>query len=310
MVESYAKTASQIKKMNHIEFFTKYGEASRILKHVSENPNEAAQQILSLHRRHAGQVCSVLHDAATKHSAGVLSKQLPETCLVNMILAEEVKYSRESNKPVFRKDGDRWTLCFEGKTVYANHVVGMDYIQYLLKHPWRKFPIKLLDLELWGTIPPEKASPHSKTREEKLEKEGLSIGYDDTYDTSIDQQTLKECKTKIADLEDELEEAEKNDDIQKVADIKYELDQYKSYLSGSLGVDGKPRKVKTTSERARKKISNAVKRANDKIKKIHPPLWNHLNRSISTGDYIVYNPDPVPPWDFGAPKIISKAATK
>ncbi len=40
----------------------------------------------------------------------------------------------------FRKEGDYWTLAFEGKVLRLKHLKGASYIAHLLRHPGREFP--------------------------------------------------------------------------------------------------------------------------------------------------------------------------
>lgn len=310
LIESYAKTAKQIKEMSNIEFFKKYGEATRVLRHVGMSADKAALEILNLHRRHADHINSVLHNAMTRYSSAISAKKLPENCLVNMILPEEYKSGGKSDIPVFKKDGERWTLCFNGETKYVNHKVGMDYIEHLLRNPRTEFPVMLLELQVRGQLPPEKDNVDAKTSDDELAKQGMSIDMGDTQETVIDQQTVDECTRNIEELEEKLQRAKDRNDQGRIEEYGFELSNLKSYLSSSLGLDGKPRKVAGRTEKVRKKVLNAITRARNAIIKAHPNLGEHLKRSLETGNHMTYNPEILPAWDFGKQDKTSTATAR
>lgn len=63
-------------------------------------------------------------------------------------------------------------------------------------------------------------------------------------------------------------------------------------LSRAVGLSGRDRRAASASERARAAVTRAVRQAITKIGEHHPPLGDHLTRTIRTGTYCAYMPDP------------------
>ncbi len=60
LLESCAKTALEIGEMNSIEFFSRFGEATRVLRYLDGPAHETASKLLDLNKRHADQVATVI----------------------------------------------------------------------------------------------------------------------------------------------------------------------------------------------------------------------------------------------------------
>ena len=54
---AYVRSASDITGMTEVDFFSRYGEASRALRFFEEPASTVARRIHDLHRRHAAAVC-------------------------------------------------------------------------------------------------------------------------------------------------------------------------------------------------------------------------------------------------------------
>lgn len=104
MAESYVRTATEISKMNGngTEFFSKFGEATRVLRHLSDHgtTDQVASKVLDLHKRHAGQVCKAISDAFGKYGPDLHQGTLPETCLIALALPEKYRQRGKTHKPV------------------------------------------------------------------------------------------------------------------------------------------------------------------------------------------------------------------
>src|SRR5262249_60201084 len=66
------------------------------------------------------------------------------------------------------------------------------------------------------------------------------------------------------------------------------------------GLGGRDRRAASAAERARQSVTRTIKSAVDKIARHVPELGHHLARSIKTGTYCCYTPDPqvTMTWDF------------
>lgn len=66
-------------------------------------------------------------------------------------------------------------------------------------------------------------------------------------------------------------------------------------LSRAFGLGGRARRAGSASERARVGVTRAVRQAMSRIAESHPQLKEHLDRTIRTGTYCAYEPDPRAP---------------
>lgn len=66
-------------------------------------------------------------------------------------------------------------------------------------------------------------------------------------------------------------------------------------LATAVGLGGRDRKAVSTAERARLNVTRAIRTAIDRLAGHSPALAEHLSRSIRTGTFCAYHPDPERP---------------
>lgn len=101
-------------------------------------------------------------------------------------------------------------------------------------------------------------------------------------------------RQRLAELRDELAEAERRQDLGARARLRQELEWIERVLGSAdwLGAD--------RSSRARKAVYNRVQGAIRRIDAQHPALGRHLRNSIRTGTTCVYSPEAPVSWTIGA----------
>lgn len=83
LIESFIRTAGDMKEMNENQLLERFGEMSRVLGHVSGlTVDQVAQHIVRLHQKHAREVISVVDAALSRHSMDVLERKLPLSCAI------------------------------------------------------------------------------------------------------------------------------------------------------------------------------------------------------------------------------------
>ena len=85
MLASYVETTSEIAHMDELGFLSRYGEVSRILRHVPCTPEAAASKVFELHLRHAKQVGMVVDDGLSQYRTAIRERTLPATCLLRQV---------------------------------------------------------------------------------------------------------------------------------------------------------------------------------------------------------------------------------
>jgi hypothetical protein len=167
---------------------------------------------------------------------------------------------------VFRRDGAQWTLRFAGTGVRVADAKGLHDIAVLLGRPGQ--PVHVDDLVGAGT--------DGRAR----------LGADEV----LDERARREYRSRLADLAEEVEEAEAWHDPERAVRAREERDAILAELTASTGLGGRHRRLGDETERARKAVAARVRDAVRRIEAVHPALAAHLRASVSTGTRCVYEP--------------------
>ena len=116
----------------------------------------------------------------------------------------------------------------------------------------------------------------------------------------LDTRAKDAYRRRLAEIEDDSEQARATGDAERTAQANAERDFLVRELSLAVGLGGRDRRAVSASERARVAVTRAIRQAMTRINEHHPPLGEHLNRTIRTGTYCGYFPDPRAParWGF------------
>ena len=159
---------------------------------------------------------------------------------------------------------------------------GLHYLARLLAHPGREFHV--LDLVASG-VAPAAATPPGTT-----DPELTPSGWGDSG-VLLDAQAKNAYRRRLAEIDEDLEEARLIRDSGRVVQAEAERDFLIRELSRAVGLGGRDRRAGSASERARVSVTRAVRHAMSRIRQHDPPLGEHLDRAIRTGTYCVYLPD-------------------
>lgn len=92
MLESYVRTATRVRSMTDMAFFTEFGEAHRVTRHIrGMSASDAATRILDLYRRHASAVGEVITQGVKDHAKDITDGKVPSDCLLILALPAEYK---------------------------------------------------------------------------------------------------------------------------------------------------------------------------------------------------------------------------
>ncbi len=116
----------------------------------------------------------------------------------------------------------------------------------------------------------------------------------------LDARAKDAYRRRLAEIDDDIEQARATGDAERAAQADTERDFLVRELARAFGLGGRGRRAASASERARAGVTRAVRQAIARIGEHHPQLGEHLNRTIRTGTYCVYFPDPRAPaeWEF------------
>jgi class 3 adenylate cyclase len=197
---------------------------------------------------------------------------------------------------VFRKDGDYWTVVFEGRTVRLKDARGLHYIAHLLRHPGREIHARDL-AALVSDLGADGAPPVPGLSDEQL------VTRVDLCNAGplLDAQAKAAYKHRLDDLRKEQEEAERFNDAGRVSRAREEREFITTQLAAAIGLGGRDRVAASGAERARQAVTKRIKAALAKINHANPALAQHLTAAITTGYFCSYAPtaDTLTSWAVG-----------
>ena len=185
----------------------------------------------------------------------------------------EVAASATTETNVFRREGDYWSVVFEGRTVRVRDLKGMRYLAQLLAHPGREFHV--LDLVAAET--------------------GQQTALGDAGEI-LDERAKTAYRRRLAEIEDDIEQARALEDAEREAQADAERDFLVRELARAVGLGGRDRRAASASERARSGVTRAIRQGIARIGEHHPQLGEHLDRAVRTGTLLRLRcPIPAPP---------------
>jgi tetratricopeptide (TPR) repeat protein len=193
------------------------------------------------------------------------------------------------DRNAFHREGDYWTVAFDGLTVRVRDLKGMHYLARLLADPGREFHVMdLVALESGGKAPVGPSDP-----------ELLSSGLRDAGEM-LDARAKETYRRRLAEIDEDIAEARTMGDTGRATQAGVERDFLVRELSRAFGLGGRERGAGSTSERARASVTRAVRQAMTRIRQHHPPLGKHLDHAVHTGTYCAYQPEARVPfgWAF------------
>jgi hypothetical protein len=171
------------------------------------------------------------------------------------------------SEALFQREGEFWTVAYEGTTCRLKDVKGLRYIACLLGAPGRDVHALELAAAVGGERPAaESAAP------------------------VLDARAKEAYRRRLRELGEELEQARRWNDPERIARFEDEIDALTAELASAAGLGGRDRRVPSTAERARVSVTKAIRTAIRVIERHHPQLAAHLAASVRTGRLCRYAP--------------------
>ncbi|HVV12575.1 ATP-binding protein [Amycolatopsis sp.] len=212
---------------------------------------------------HLGMLCAALgrHEEATARldAAVAQHERLGAPAWTERSRAELAKL-RSAGACVFHRNGRVWTLRFQGQEVHLPHTKGLADLARLLAAPGSDVPA----IELLGRPVPATGA-----------------------DPLLDQEARRAYRARIAQLDTAIAEAADHAEAQRHQAERTELVRQ---ITAAAGLGGRPRRLGSDTERARKAVTARIRDALDRILQAHPELGLHLRGTIHTGTHCGYHP--------------------
>jgi tetratricopeptide (TPR) repeat protein len=192
---------------------------------------------------------------------------------------------------VFRREGEYWTVAFDGAVVRLKDAKGLRHLARLLAQPGREF--LAVDLEA-AEAQPTPAGSRAGTG-------GLPV-HADLGDAGalLDDRAKAAYRARLDELHAELEDAQDSGDPERAARARAEREFVVAELARAVGLGGRDRRAAAHAERARLNATRAIRAAVANLARVHPVLGRHLAVTVRTGRYCAYAPDPRVPitWEL------------
>ena len=240
-------------------------------------PYEAAHARMSLAAAHAAR--------GSEHRAA-LERQAARSILAGIAGAPPPRRPGPTDQSagssdVFRREGDYWTVVFDGQTVRVRDLKGMHYLARLLAEPGREHHV--LDLVAAET------GPDTPSDRRTVDLPVITSG---DAGELLDAQAKGAYRRRLAEIDEDIDEARAAGDVQRAAQADTERDFLVQELARAFGLGGRGRRAASSSERARAGVTRAIRQAMARLAEHHPGFGEHLGRTVRTGTYCVYAPDP------------------
>jgi tetratricopeptide (TPR) repeat protein len=189
----------------------------------------------------------------------------------------------------FRRDGDVWTVAFSGHAARLRDSKGLRDIAHLLSRPG----VEVHCSELIAAT--EGAGRVSGASAREIAEAGLSMAVSGS-DEILDEQARSAYRTRLVELQEDVDEAESLHDPERAARARAEMDLLAGELAAAYGLGGRPRKLGDPTERARKAVTERIRATIGRVSGAHPALGRHLQNSIHTGTFCAYRPEAPVDW--------------
>lgn len=233
-------------------------------------PFEAAVARVVLGRAHeqAGNIAASRLDYQAAHDEFVAFGAVRRAAAAAQLLAgvNPVVAQAELTAELERR-GELWHLTFRGTDSVLPALKGLEYLSVLLAAPGREFQA----LELCGGHDVEVAMP------------------------MIDEQARNAYRRRLTEVEQDIAEAEADNDSFRAERARCDREFLLAELSGGLGLGGRVRGTGGAAERARTSVTRSLRYALARLTEQDRTVGEHLGRTVRTGSYCAYLPDPVTP---------------
>jgi tetratricopeptide (TPR) repeat protein len=171
-----------------------------------------------------------------------------------------------------RRAGKTWVISAPHGAAEVLHSAGMDQLAKIL-----------------AAAPQEVAAV-------ELARPGIPVAAD--LGSIIDATAKRAYRRRITELRADIDEADADNDVERAARARVELDTLMDQLRQAVGIGGRDRPNRSGTERARINVARAVRRAINSISQALPELGAHLQTSIRTGRFCSYRPEPATALDW------------
>lgn len=189
---------------------------------------------------------------------------------------------------LFFRRGEYWTVGYSGQSFALHDLKGLAYIRYLLEHPGEEFHA----FDLIHTVENRSAADTGDSMRALHDADVHSIGGLGDAGEMLDAEAKKQYARKLAELRSELDDLREKGDADRADEVQSEIDFIAREITRAVGKGGRDRRAGSVAERARLNVSRAIWAACEKIASHDPAFSEMLSKTIRTGSFCSFVPDP------------------
>jgi len=198
-----------------------------------------------------------------------LAEEMREAATTQQIVELLGKMSavEAQERATLRPEGGVWHIDFKGTNVHLPDLKGLWHLRELVSRPHQFVPA----MALIGASSEERV-PQSDTG------------------PVLDREALRAYRRRLAELDDDLDDAAVHGDAARQAKRTAERDALIAELKRATGLGGRPRRSGSPAEKARLNVTRTIRHAIAELSTKVPELAEHLDDSIVTGVSCCYKP--------------------
>jgi hypothetical protein len=194
--------------------------------------------------------------------------------------------AKSGSSATFRREGEFFSVSFEGRSFQIKDMKGMRYLASLLASPGREIHVLDMVAGVSGIDPTTRSTAGFDSPADPAGEDAGAV---------LDRRARQAYTRRLIDLEEEIAESEAFGDRGKAESGREEKDFLLTELAAAVGLGGRDRAAVSQSERARVNVTRAIRAASNKVATYSPALGDHLLVTVHTGTFCVYRPDPRSP---------------
>jgi tetratricopeptide (TPR) repeat protein len=218
------------------------------------------------------------HEAARQHLAAALRAHQEAGCTALAAASERAYAALTPTAAAFDQDGQVVTARYGPDVARLPVSLGLRYLTVLVDNPG-------VDVESTHLVAVATGNGGDGARID------AATSLVRSPDAVLDTQALASYRSRLADLDAELDESSAWHDDARTSRLEEERGFLLDELSRAVGLRGRPRRFADESERARVNVTRAIRSAIRKIEAQAPGLASHLDRCVTTGGRCCYDPD-------------------
>lgn len=196
--------------------------------------------------------------------------------------------SGRDERYVFRRVGDYWCVVFEGVEAMLKHQKGMDYLHQNLASA---------DADVHVTILTGAKAGAGGVSTAEASEAGLALASSRGL-PALDPDHLRDIKRQLREKSEERREAEGAGNADEIERLDQELEVIQKWYRAQVDRTGRPRQVRSDTDRMRTAVTKAITAARVSIRENLPDLDAHLGRQLTTGEYCRYRSMPEVTWSL------------